>query len=162
MESLVLSPQNIKQIKGVAELPASKSIANRVLTLNFLLNGKLETEISAGSEDIQVLKSAIENKDGNIDLKMAGTAFRFLTAACSAKEGNYILNGSHRLSQRPIAALVYALRSTGADISYQKEGQNLPLAIKGKKLQGGSLKMQQQLSSQFISALMLIAEINWD
>jgi 3-phosphoshikimate 1-carboxyvinyltransferase len=148
---------------GVVELPASKSISNRLLILNEVIGGSLDLENLSLAEDTQVLIKALDfiktNHSGTIDIEHAGTDFRFLTALLAIKKGNWVLTGSERLKQRPIQSLVNALKQLGADISYLEKEGFAPLAINGKSLNGGVLEIDASTSSQFISALLMIAPL---
>ena len=109
-----------------------------------------------GSDSLSFVKK--ENKALNINVEGAGTAMRFLTAYFACQEGfNVVLTGNERMQQRPIALLVDALRSLGADITYLKGEGCPPLLIRGKKLQGDRLTIDGSVSSQYVSALMMIA-----
>jgi len=144
-------------------IPASKSISNRLLILQYLFP-ELGLENLSTAKDTVVLSSALEQiKNTNkspikIDVGHAGTAMRFLTALLSSLEKKeFILDGSERMRQRPIGILVDALKKLGAEITYlDKEGYP-PLYIKGKQLTGNEVDLQGSVSSQYITALMLIA-----
>ncbi|MCC8145355.1 MAG: 3-phosphoshikimate 1-carboxyvinyltransferase [Bacteroidales bacterium] len=144
-------------IRTKVQLPASKSISNRALILNALSNSSYPIENLSESDDSQVLLKALTSGESSIDIGAAGTSMRFLTAYLSIKEGEWILTGTERMRNRPIGVLVDALRKLGARIEYiEKEGYP-PLRITGRPLQGGSLSLQGGVSSQYISALMMIA-----
>ena len=138
------------------EISGSKSISNRLLILSYLFENLMIENLS-NSQDTQLLQNALESNSDIIDLHHAGTAMRFLTSYFAVQEGRTtILTGSDRMKQRPIQFLVDALRDLGADISYiEKEGFP-PLKIVGKKLEKSSVKIPANVSSQFISSLMLI------
>lgn len=146
-----------------AMLPGSKSITNRLLILQAIFpNIKLENVSSA--MDSMVLKDALQqlatSKDNhlNINIGHAGTAMRFLTAFLSIQEGkSFILDGSERMRQRPIKILVDALKTLGADIAYEDKIGFPPLRITGKKIEKNYIEVDSGISSQYISALMLIA-----
>ena len=144
------------------ELPPSKSIANRI-TLLRALAGMPQTTDNAACNDIAAMQHAIGNTDNIIDIGDAGTAMRFLTAYYAALSGReHTLTGSSRMQQRPIGALVEALRAAGASIRYiDKEGFP-PLAIQGGLLQGGEITIKGDISSQFITALLLVAPLMRD
>ena len=119
---------------------------------------QIEIENSSNSDDSQVLQKALSSQEGLIDIHHAGTAMRFLTAYFSVQEGqNTILTGSKRMQERPIKLLVDALRNLGAEIKYQQEEGYPPLEITGKKLIKDKVRLAANVSSQYISALMLIA-----
>lgn len=144
--------QNRKIIIG-----GSKSESNRLLILKAQFPN-ISIQNLSESDDTQVLQKGINTQKGTVDVHHAGTAMRFLTAYFAAQEGTEItLTGSMRMQERPIGILVNALKSLGADIEYlQKEGFP-PLKIKGKLLRKREVKIQANVSSQYISALMLIA-----
>ena len=142
-------------------LPLSKSVRARELVLDALA-GK-EVEIETENDDIFVLSRALNQcHDAQLvvrcDLHHSGTALRFMTAYCSATEGEFVLVGSERLCERPIKPLVDALRGMGADIEYVDKEGFAPLRIRGKVLKGGEVRLDASLSSQFASALMLISD----
>ena len=109
------------------------------------------------AKDTQVLKEALENISNKINTGDAGTSMRFLTAFFSIQKQEVVLIGSERMHERPIAPLVEALNALGANISYlEKEGYP-PLYIQKGNIQGGTIQLNCTISSQFISALLLIA-----
>ncbi|MCC6371749.1 MAG: 3-phosphoshikimate 1-carboxyvinyltransferase, partial [Bacteroidia bacterium] len=142
-------------------LSGSKSISNRLLLLNKILKAGWTFENLSDSEDTQLLKLALEkitsNKTSVIDVNHAGTDFRFLTALLAITEGPWVLTGSERLKERPIGPLVTALQNLGANICYLEKNGYPPLEIAGKELSGGSTSIDAGISSQFVSALLLIA-----
>lgn len=138
-------------------LPASKSISNRALIIYALSGEKIKPDNLSDCDDTEVIIKALENKPETIDIKAAGTAMRFMTAYLAVMPGHHIITGTDRMKNRPIDILVDALRHMGADIEYiEKEGFP-PLAINGKVLEGGELHIKGNVSSQFISALLMIA-----
>jgi 3-phosphoshikimate 1-carboxyvinyltransferase len=144
------------------QIPASKSLSNRWLILQYLWPELVLNNLST-AQDTKVLQEALlqinEAKNPiNINIGHAGTAMRFLTALLSTiPEKTFILDGSARMRQRPIKILVDALKQLGADISYLNQEGFPPLKISGKKLYQTDVKMPQNVSSQYISALLLIA-----
>lgn len=138
-------------------LPASKSISNRLLIMNALSGKEGGIENLAECDDTEVLLRALNGSEEVTDVHGAGTAMRFLTAYYSCRAGIHVLTGSKRMQERPIGVLVEALRETGADICYEKTEGFPPLRIRGKMLQGGSVTMRGDISSQYVSALLLIA-----
>lgn len=154
-----------KKIKGSIELTASKSESNRALIIKALCKDNFEIKNLATAQDTQTLQEilladkkqlSIKNKSEiTYDVGPAGTTMRFLTAYFSAKPGTRILTGSDRMKQRPINTLVNALRKLGATIYYLEEDGFPPLRIEGKLLNGGEIEMDGNISSQFISALLL-------
>ncbi len=135
----------------------SKSESNRMLILQAQFPN-ISIENLSDSDDTAVLQKALKIEKGTVDIHHAGTAMRFLTAYFSAKEGVEItLTGSQRMQERPIKILVDALKNLGADIEYLKNEGFPPLKIKGKSLQKEEVKINANISSQYISALMLVA-----
>lgn len=156
MQYKIYPPENLK---ATIKLPASKSISNRILILNALSMNTNPIENLSDCEDTRVLIDVFNSKSNEFDIKAAGTAMRFLTAFLSGVEGEWVLKGTKRMHERPIYPLVEALRSLDADITYlEKEGYP-PLKIRGKKLEGGEVLMSGGVSSQYISALMMVAPV---
>ena len=138
------------------EISGSKSESNRLLILQqFYPNLALEN--ISDSDDSKHLTAALNSVNELVDIGHAGTAMRFLTAYFSAKEGReVVLTGSDRMQNRPIKILVDALRTLGADISYEAKEGYPPLRIRGKILNGSKVSINGNVSSQYISALLLI------
>ncbi len=147
------------ELLGRVRLPASKSISNRLLILNALAKPPGTLSNLSESDDTQVLLNALEGSEEVIDIGHAGTAMRFLTALLSIREGYHILTGSERMQNRPIKELVNALQSLGADISYTGKMGYPPLSIHGRLLEGGEIAIDSSISSQYISALMMIGPV---
>ncbi len=154
-----------KNLNSEIELPASKSISNRLLVMRALEKSKVLFNNLSEAEDTYMMRLYLSSintcADSHIpmviDAHNAGTVFRFLTAYLAQKEGKWLVTGSERMKLRPVEELVNSLRNLGADIEYiEKEGFP-PLMIKGKKLSGGTVEMNASASSQYVSALMLIA-----
>ena len=145
-----------QHIDTTIQLPASKSISNRALIIQALANGNLVPRHLSDCDDTKVIIEALKTKSETIDIKAAGTAMRFLTAYLSVRKGEHVLTGTDRMKQRPIGVLVDALRYLGADIQYEGEAGYPPLRIKGHPLAGGFIEIPGNVSSQFISALLLI------
>ena len=138
-------------------ISGSKSESNRLLILQQLF-ANLRLENVSDSDDSKHLSSALSSNDTLVDIGHAGTAMRFLTAYFAVREGREtILTGSGRMQNRPIKILVEALRSLGADIAYEKKDGYPPLRIKGKELSEKRVRINGNVSSQYISALLLIA-----
>ncbi len=171
--------QNIASLLVGFDLPLSKSVRARELVLD-ALNGR-EIEVEEENDDIFVLSRALYNSQFTIhnsqlsdksdwsdesdnsqfsilNLRDSGTALRFMTAFCAVSEGEYVLTGSKRLCERPIKPLVDTLCRMGAKIEYIDKEGFAPLRIKDGKLKGGKVSLDASLSSQFVSALMLIAD----
>lgn len=140
-------------------LPGSKSISNRVLILNALSISNYEIKNLSVSEDTSVIKEAFASNTNQFDVRGAGTAMRFLTAFLSCVEGEWILKGSERMHERPIHPLVDTLITIGAQVEYLGNKGYPPLKIKGRKLNGGEVYITANVSSQFVSALMMIAPV---
>jgi len=146
-----------KSIKGTVKLNGSKSISNRVLIIDALTHNTFNIENLSDAQDTTTLKKALEKPSFYIDAKAGGTTYRFLTAYLATLEGEHILTGSDRMKERPIAILVDALRCLGANIEYlEKEGYP-PLKISGKLEKGGKVTLPGDVSSQYLTALLLIA-----
>lgn len=144
-------------LAGKLEVTGSKSESNRALILQALYP-LIELENLSNSDDTRVLQEALKKDSGTVDIHHAGTAMRFLTAYFSAKKSaNVLLTGSKRMKERPIELLVNALRSLEASIEYAERDGFPPLQIKGKKFEENSVTLKANISSQYISALMLIA-----
>lgn len=140
-------------------LPGSKSISNRALILNALSISNYEIKNLSVSEDTSVIKEAFASNTNQFDVRGAGTAMRFLTAFLSCVEGEWILKGSERMHERPIHPLVDTLITIGAQVEYLGNKGYPPLKIKGRKLNGGEVYLTANVSSQFVSALMMIAPV---
>lgn len=139
------------------ELPGSKSISNRLLIAQALAKGEFELINLSTAKDTEVLRQSLASDSKTIDVGMAGTAFRFLTAFFAQHSGTRILTGSDRMKQRPIGILVDQLRRLGAGIEYLEKEGFPPLKIEGKQLKSNEINIDASVSSQYISALMLIA-----
>lgn len=145
------------QVIRVAYLPSSKSISNRLLLLNVLSGSGVVPENVSESDDTKVMRQALDGNLEHVDVGAAGTSMRFLTAYLALTKGVHTITGSERMKQRPITLLVDALRSLGAEIEYvEKEGYP-PLRIKGGNLTSGVIELDGSVSSQYISALLMIA-----
>lgn len=152
-----LSGPNNKLLAATIKITGSKSESNRSLLLSALYSG-IEIQNLSNSDDAQVMEKGLRIKEGTVDIHHAGTAMRFLTGYFAALEGSdVVLTGSKRMTERPIRILVDALKELGADISYVKEAGYPPLRIKGKKLVRNKVSLPANVSSQYISSLLLIA-----
>ncbi|MFC7356770.1 3-phosphoshikimate 1-carboxyvinyltransferase [Jejudonia soesokkakensis] len=157
MSSLQLSYQKPRNLLSEINITGSKSESNRLLILQALFP-QLKINNCSKSDDSEVMKEALQKSKGSIDIHHAGTAMRFLTAFFAVKEeAEVILTGSERMQQRPIGILVDALRILGADIQYVKEEGFPPLRINGKTILKSEVEIDANVSSQYISALLLIA-----
>ena len=145
-----------KECRGKLNITGSKSETNRLLLLQAFIPG-FKIKNKSNSEDSKLMSAALRSKDEIINVNHAGTAMRFLTAYFSQIDGREVLiTGSKRMQERPIKILVDALNSIGADIRYDKKNGYPPLRIKGKKLEGGLITLPANISSQFISALIML------
>ncbi|PCJ26798.1 MAG: 3-phosphoshikimate 1-carboxyvinyltransferase [Flavobacteriales bacterium] len=168
-------------INGEIQLTSSKSESNRGLIIQALCNDNFEIQNLSISDDTKILRELLdeissknetvradndEDKTSLLDVDnyqqtlstgLAGTAMRFLTAFLAIKEGEVILTGEHRMKERPIKELVNVLKQLGADIEYVGKEGFPPLKIIGKKLEGGEIIIDGSISSQYISALLMIA-----
>ena len=138
-------------------ISGSKSESNRLLILKHIFKN-INIENISNSDDTKVLESFLNKESNFIDVHHAGTAMRFLTAYLSIKNNNsFQITGSQRMRNRPIKILVEALNELGADIKYLNKSGYPPLDISGKTLEGGEISLSSEVSSQYITALMLIA-----
>ncbi|WP_397363639.1 3-phosphoshikimate 1-carboxyvinyltransferase [Olleya sp. R77988] len=145
------------QKQSAIQITGSKSESNRLLLLKALYP-EIDIKNVSNSDDSVLMTKALASKSNVIDIHHAGTAMRFLTAFFSTQQGREIeLTGSQRMKERPIAILVDALNQLGADISYKENKGYPPLLIKGKKLTKNKVTLKANVSSQYISALLLIA-----
>ena len=138
------------------DLPASKSISNRALIIHALSGGSTLPENLSDCDDTSVIIDALRTMPEEINIKAAGTAMRFMTAYLSVTPGTHILTGTERMKHRPIGILVDALRTLGANIEYIGEEGYPPIRITGSTLKGGLLEIHGNVSSQYISALLMI------
>ena len=154
MKYRITKPRNLT---AEVTLPASKSISNRALILSALSGGgtRLLTNVSNCDDTTAMLRAL--TFPATIDIGAAGTSMRFLTAFLSIGEGTHLITGSERMRHRPIGVLVDALRQLGADIEYTGETGFPPLRITGTTLAGGEVSLPGNVSSQYISALLMIA-----
>lgn len=144
-------------------LPLSKSVSNRALIIAALTDGQPWPEKIADCSDTEVMLRALKSGESNINAADAGTAMRFLTAYFATREGRSVtIDGTERMRQRPIGPLVEALRACGAQIGYVGAEGYPPLKIEGKVLHGGKLSIDATVSSQFVSALLMVAPLMRD
>ncbi len=154
-----ISPTYPFLLRGQIMLPASKSICNRALAIHHLSGGGFALRNLSCCDDTRAMRSALAELPEVVDVGAAGTAMRFLTAVLSAGEGRHVITGTARMKQRPIGLLVDALRSLGAEIDYVEAEGYPPLRIAGRQLRGGSISLAAGVSSQFVSALLMIAPL---
>ena len=146
-----------ERINAIIQLPSSKSISNRALIISALGNGEHQLENLSDCDDTQVMIRALHAQPGEtIDILAAGTAMRFLTAYLSVTQGDRIITGTQRMQQRPIQVLVNALRELGAHIDYVANEGFPPLRIQGTTLTKSHITLPGNVSSQYISALLMI------
>jgi|694.fasta_scaffold49622_6 3-phosphoshikimate 1-carboxyvinyltransferase len=148
-----------KIIDGNIILPGSKSITNRLLIMQAISNNKSPIRNISTADDSKLMQQFVGVKNGIVDIENAGTCMRFLTAYYSLFADDVLLEGNMRMHERPIKPLVDALTRLGADIEYVEKNGFPPLRIKGKKLFGGEINIDASISSQFISAILLIAPL---
>lgn len=146
-------------LHACVQLPASKSISNRVLILHALARGGIVPCNLSDSDDTRVMIRALDGTPGQIDILAAGTAMRFLTAYFSVTPGTRVITGTERMRQRPIRILVNALRELGASIEYVGKEGFPPLRITGAELKGNEISLAGNVSSQYISALLMIGAV---
>ncbi len=167
MQYIIKAPKQIPAGLSI-NLPASKSLSNRALIMNALAGGNGSLQHISDCDDTQVMLAAFDQDSSKyvfaadgariVDIGAAGTSMRFLTAYFAIREGaEVVMTGSERMKKRPIALLVEALRTLGAEIEYLETEGCPPLRIHGKQLEGGALGIDGSVSSQYISALLMIA-----
>ena len=146
-----------KSVKGCIVLPASKSISNRALTINSLSGSNIPPSNISDCDDTRVMCEWMEERPLTVDIGAADTAMRFSTALLAVTEGKHVITGSERMKNRPIAVLVDALRQLGAHIEYVEKTGFPPLEITGNPdIEGGRISLPGDISSQYISALLMI------
>jgi 3-phosphoshikimate 1-carboxyvinyltransferase len=156
MKVNILHPS--KEINSFISLPSSKSISNRMLTIRTLCEERIRVKNISTSRDSEVLVTTFKNlSEETIDIGATGTAMRFLTAFLSTHPGERILTGNERMKQRPIHELVSILRELGAQIEYIEKKGFPPLKITGTKLNSKPIQIKGNISSQYISAILMIA-----
>ena len=161
---MTVVPRFPLKLNASLTLPTSKSLCARALVINHLCQLPVPLVGLSDCDDTQAILQGLEalrnSEDAplRVDIGAAGTAMRFLTALFAATlQLDVVITGSQRMKERPIGALVTALQAAGADISYvEKEGYP-PLRIRGKQLEGGTLALPSNISSQYVSALLMIA-----
>jgi 3-phosphoshikimate 1-carboxyvinyltransferase len=151
----ITAPRQISNAK--INLPSSKSISNRLLILNALSYSPFPVKNLSDSDDTRALTVALTSNSNLFNVGAAGTTMRFLTAFLSRIVGEWVITGSERMKERPIEVLVNALKELGANIEYTEKDGYPPLKILGSSLQGKTLELPGNISSQYISALLMIA-----
>lgn len=153
----ILTPHFPAKIRATVALPTSKSLCNRALLLCAMSGKDCRVSGISDCDDTRVMLKALEERLPVIDILAAGTAMRFLTAYLAACKGEeHVITGTQRMKERPISVLVDALRELGAEVSYTGNEGFPPLRIRGKRLKGGCLNLPGHVSSQYISALLMI------
>lgn len=143
-------------VAGTFLLPSSKSITNRLLILQALYPDRIDIVNGSEADDSVIMQRALKQRTGVVNVENAGTCLRFLMAYFAVIPGDYILHGTDRLHQRPVYDLVNALRQLGADMDYIDQEGFAPLRIRGKELSASEVEINGEISSQHITALMLI------
>lgn len=156
-QKILTISEGSRHLSGRITLPASKSISNRALIIHALSYSPWTISNLSDSDDTKVLDTALNSNDHVFDIGHAGTAMRFLTAFLAKIMGEWVVTGSERMKQRPIKILVDSLRKMGAWIDYQEKEGYPPLRIIGSHLKGGVIELDGGVSSQYISALLMIA-----
>lgn len=147
-------------VKGKVLLPSSKSISNRALVINALAGNDAVPENVSDCDDTRVMLQWLSSRPELVDIGAAGTAMRFSTALLAVSEGVHVITGTERMKNRPIQILVDALRSLGATVDYVEKDGYPPLRIEGRSdIEGGELSLPGNVSSQYISALLMIAPV---
>lgn len=156
MQYILRAPE---QLCAEIQLPASKSISNRALILHALAGGNTKPLNLSDCDDTRVMIRALSEQPAVVDIMAAGTAMRFLTAYYCVTPGRRVITGTQRMQQRPIRILVDALRELGANVAYVKAEGFPPLEIEGGELQGKDISLAGNVSSQYISALLMIGAV---
>lgn len=155
---MTLQPHFPPRLQAQISLPASKSLSNRALLLGALSGSGSSVANASDCDDTRVMQRALSLRPEVVDVMAAGTAMRFLTAYFSICPGEtHVLTGTERMRERPIGVLVDALRTLGADIAYCENEGFPPLRVVGKTLKGGCITLPADVSSQYISALLMVA-----
>ena len=157
MKYVISGPNHV--VKNIIRIPSSKSISNRMLILKALASSDFPLENLSSSDDTRLLQEALASTGSPRDVGHAGTAMRFLTAYFSVRPEGLVLTGSERMKQRPLGPLVEALRVLGADIAYLETEGCPPVMIRSGITRGGTVEVDGGISSQFISALMMIGPL---
>ena len=148
-----------KTIYGSVDLESSKSISNRLLIIKELCKSKFEIQNLSNANDTKILNEILNGFETKKDINCedAGTALRFLIAFLATNEGDWVVSGSKRMQERPIKPLIDCLIKLGASINYLEKEGFPPIEIKNKKLSSGKIRLPGNVSSQFISALLMVA-----
>lgn len=155
--ALLLRYEEIINLAPEINLPASKSISNRALIIQALSEVHIPLNNLSKASDTEILINVIKENSLSKNIGIAGTAARFLCAYLATKKSDSILDGDQRMRERPMNTLFYALSQLGAKIEFVDKAGFLPVKINGEHIQGGEINIDSSVSSQFVSALMLIA-----
>lgn len=156
--SLRITPPEVAAAIEIS-LPLSKSIANRLLVMSYIAGNSQKIQLPDSNDSLLMcnLLSSLKKGATLFDAEDAGTVFRFLCGLLAIIEGSRTITGSNRMLERPCHPLVQSLRALGAEVEYLRSEGFPPLLIKGRALRGGEIGIDSSVSSQFISALMMIA-----
>ena len=157
MNDLITAPQGAW--RATVKLPASKSISNRALILNALSSSPYGVENLSDCDDTNLMVNALQSDGRDFNVGAAGTTMRFLTAFLANRPGEWTITGTERMKNRPIKVLVEALNALGARIAYMEKEGFPPLRISGTALQGGEIALPGDVSSQYISAILMVAPL---
>ena len=157
MNDLITAPE--AAWRATVKLPASKSISNRALILNALSSSPYAVDNLSDCDDTNLMVNALQAEGGDFNVGAAGTTMRFLTAFLANRPGEWTITGTERMKNRPIKVLVEALNALGAHISYMEKTGFPPLRISGSALPGGEIALPGNVSSQYISAILMVAPL---
>ena len=157
MNDLITAPEGTW--RATVKLPASKSISNRALILNALSSSPYVVENLSDCDDTNLMVNALQADGQDLNVGAAGTTMRFLTAFLAKRPGEWTITGTERMKNRPIKVLVEALNALGAHITYMEKEGFPPLRISGAALPGGEISLPGHVSSQYISAILMVAPL---
>lgn len=157
MNDLITAPE--AAWRATVKLPASKSISNRALILNALSSSPYAVDNLSDCDDTNLMVNALQAEGGDFNVGAAGTTMRFLTAFLANRPGEWTITGTERMKNRPIKVLVEALNALGAHITYMEKEGFPPLCISGAALPGGEISLPGHVSSQYISAILMVAPL---
>ena len=157
MNHLITAPEGTWH--ATVKLPSSKSISNRALILNALSSSPYAVDNLSDCDDTNLMVNALQAEGGDFNVGAAGTTMRFLTAFLANRPGEWTITGTERMKNRPIKVLVEALNALGAHISYMEKTGFPPLRISGSALPGGEIALPGNVSSQYISAILMVAPL---
>ena len=157
MNDLITAPEGTW--RATVKLPSSKSISNRALILNALSSSPYGVENLSDCDDTNLMVNALQAEGGDFNVGAAGTTMRFLTAFLANLPGEWTITGTERMKNRPIKVLVEALNALGAHITYMEKEGFPPLRISGAALPGGEISLPGHVSSQYISAILMVAPL---